>query len=196
MKKFILFLLLLLIKPYGLFSQGKKIPIEPSDIRVNNQHKPLITYGVAKPITGQNYDVDSIIADLRKFIPGYIKNHNIPGVGISLVSNGQVVFTDGFGYANSITKTPVTTNTLFEVASISKVFTAYIALRLVDEGKLSLNKPLLSYLSEEWMPYSIYRDSIKLNHVLSHSSGLSKTTREIMFKPGSAYFYSADELTW
>ena len=70
--------------------------------------------------------------------------------------------------------------------------TAYIALRLVDEGKLSLNKSLFSYLSKEWMPYSIYQDSIKLNHVLSHSSGLNKITREIMFKPGSAYFYSAN----
>lgn len=89
-------------------------------------------------------------------------------------------------------KKPVNASTLFEVASISKVVTAYIALRLVDEGKLSLDRPLLSYLSKEWMPHSIYQDSIKLNHVLSHSSGLSKTTREIMFKPGSAYYYSAN----
>jgi CubicO group peptidase (beta-lactamase class C family) len=192
MKKSILFLLLLFIKPYGLFSQGEKKPIEPSDIRVNSQHKPATTYGVTKPVNSQNFDIDSIITDLRKFIPKFLKDRNVPGFGISLVSNGQVVFTDGFGCANSITKVPVTANTLFEVASISKVFTAYIALRLVDEGKLSLNKSLFSYLSKEWMPYSIYQDSIKLNHVLSHSSGLNKITREIMFKPGFAYFYSAN----
>jgi CubicO group peptidase (beta-lactamase class C family) len=64
----------------------------------------------------------------------------------------------------------------------------------VDEGKLSLNKPLHSYLSDEWMPYSTYRDSIKLKHVLSHSSGLRKTSREIIFEPGTAYFYSANGL--
>ncbi len=192
MKKFTLFLLLLLVKPFCLLSQEKQIYAGPSDIGVNSQHKPVTTYGAAKSVTDQNFDADSIIADLRKFVPEFILDRNVPGVGISIVSNGQVMFTDGFGYANSITKVPVTANTLFEVASISKVFTAYIALRLVDEGKLSLDKSLLSYLSKEWMPYSIYQDSIKLNHVLSHSSGLDKITREIMFKPGSAYFYSAN----
>jgi len=159
---------------------------------MNSQHKIATTNGVVKPVNSQNFDIDSIITDLRKFIPEFLKDRNVPGVGISIVRNGQVVFTDGFGYANSITKVPVTPKTLFEVASISKVFTAYIALRLVDEGKLSLNKPLFSYLSKEWMPYSIYQDSIKLKHVLSHSSGLKKISREIMFKPGSAYFYSAN----
>jgi hypothetical protein len=42
------------------------------------------------------------------------------------------------------------------------------------------------------MPYSVYQDSIKLRHALSHSSGLNKTKREIMFKPGFAYYYSAN----
>jgi len=136
--------------------------------------------------------VGAIMTDLKKFIPEYLQIQNIPGVSIALVNDNNIVWADGFGFVNSITKELVNTNTLFEVASISKVVTAYIALRLVDEGKLSLDKPLLSYLSKEWMPYSVYQDSIKLKHALSHSSGLRKTTREIMFKPGSAYYYSAN----
>lgn len=138
---------------------------------------------------------DSIIAGLNKFIPDYQKAERIPGVSVALVYDNEIAWTQGFGFANSITKKPVDTNTLFEIASVSKVVTAYIALRLVDEGKLSLNKPLHGYLSDEWMPYSAYRDSIKLNHVLSHSSGLRKTSREILFEPGTAYFYSANGLT-
>lgn len=138
--------------------------------------------------------VDSIIADLTTFIPEYIKTEKIPGVSVALVYDNEIAWTRGFGYANSITKKPVDTNSLFEIASVSKVVTAYIALRLVDEGKLSLSKPLHSYLPEEWMPYSAYRDSIKLNHVLSHSSGLRKTGREIMFEPGTSYLYSANGL--
>jgi CubicO group peptidase (beta-lactamase class C family) len=136
--------------------------------------------------------VGAILTDLKKFIPEYIQIQNIPGVSIALVNDNNIVWADGFGFVNSITKKRVNTNTLFEVASISKVVTAYIALRLVDEGKLSLDRPLISYLSKEWMPYSVYQDSIKLKHVLSHSSGLRKTTREILFKPGSAYYYSAN----
>jgi CubicO group peptidase (beta-lactamase class C family) len=139
-----------------------------------------------------NVNVDSIINDLRMFIPEYLQIQNVPGASIALVNENKVIWAEGFGVANSITKKPVNTNTLFEVASISKVVTAYIALRLVDEGKLSLDRPLFSYLSREWMPYSVYQDSIKLRHALSHSSGLNKTKREIMFKPGSSYYYSAN----
>lgn len=136
--------------------------------------------------------VSSILTDLKKYIPEYRQNQNIPGVSIALVNDDTVVWAQGYGFVNSITKKSVNTNTLFEIASISKVVTAYIALRLVDEGKLSIDRPLLSYLFKEWMPQSIYQDSIKLHHVLSHSSGLSKTSKEIMFKPGSAYYYSAN----
>ena len=134
----------------------------------------------------------AILTDLKKFIPEYMQIQNIPGVSIALVNDNNIIWADGFGYVNSITKKRVNTNTLFEVASISKVVTAYIALRLVDEVKLSLDKPLFRYLSKEWMPYSGYQDSIKLKHALSHSSGLRKTIREILFKPGSAYYYSAN----
>jgi CubicO group peptidase (beta-lactamase class C family) len=67
-----------------------------------------------------------------------------------------------------------------------------MAFKLVDEGEISLTKPLHDYLSEEWLPPSAYRDSIKLNHVLSHSSGLPKIGKDIMFEPGTAYYYSAN----
>ncbi|MFC2083596.1 serine hydrolase [Bacteroidota bacterium] len=136
--------------------------------------------------------VESIITDLKEFIPEYIRNENIPGVGIALIYEGKIVWTEGFGVTNTITGEPVTSNTLFEVASCSKVVTAYMALRLVDEDKISIDQSLHSYLTEDWMPPSTYRDSIKLRHVTSHSSGLSKTTEEIMFEPGTAYYYSAN----
>ena len=135
--------------------------------------------------------VDTIIADLKTFIPKYLNDEHIPGASIALMYGGEIAWTVGFGVANTLTREKVTSNTLFEVASISKVVTAYMALRLVDEGKLSVDKPLHSYLSKEWLPPSAYRDSIALKHVLSHSSGLSKTSKDIMFRPGTAYYYSA-----
>lgn len=136
--------------------------------------------------------IDIIIKDLEIFIPNYMKNENVPGVQIALIQDGIIAWTKGFGVKNTITRKPVTSNTLFEVASLSKVVTAYMALKLIDEGKISLTKPLHYYLSEEWLPPSTYRDSIKLNHVLSHSSGLPKIGKDIMFEPGTAYYYSAN----
>ena len=136
--------------------------------------------------------IENIITDIEIFIPNYMKNENIPGVQIALIQDGIIAWTEGFGVKNTITKKPVTSNTLFEVASLSKLVTAYMALKLVDEGEISLTEPLHNYLSEEWLPPSAYRDSIKLNHVLSHSSGLPKIGKDIMFEPSTAYYYSAN----
>jgi CubicO group peptidase (beta-lactamase class C family) len=137
--------------------------------------------------------VEAIVDDLERYIPEYMREQNIPGVAIALIRNGEVVWTEGFGVANTLTRRPVTPETLFEVASNSKVVTAYIALWLVDQGVLSLDEPLNAYLPEPWLPPSQYRDTITLRHVLSHSSGLGHGTlsRDSLFAPGRGYSYSA-----
>ncbi len=137
--------------------------------------------------------VEAIIADLERYVPEYMREENIPGASIALIRDDQVVWTEGFGVANAITRQPVTPETVFEVASNSKVVTAYIALRLVDQGKLSLDEPLNAYLPEAWLPRSEYRDAITLRHVLSHSSGLGASItldKDVRFAPGSHYYYS------
>ncbi len=135
----------------------------------------------------------SIIADLTSSIPGLMQREEIPGVSVALVRDGRIVWTEGFGVKSTITGEPVTSETLFEVASNSKVVVAYVALRLVDQGRLSLDQPLNNYLHEPWLPSSESRDAITLRHVLSHSSGLGHSTpsRESLFAPGRGYSYSA-----
>jgi CubicO group peptidase (beta-lactamase class C family) len=137
--------------------------------------------------------VDAIIADLESFIPRYMREENVPGLSIALIYDGRVAWTEGFGVANTITGRPVTPDMAFEVASNSKVVTAYTALRLVDQGRLSLDEPLNTYLPEPWLPNSEHRDAITLRHVLSHTSGLGHNTasRESLFAPGQGYAYSA-----
>jgi CubicO group peptidase (beta-lactamase class C family) len=136
--------------------------------------------------------VDVIVADLESFIPRYMRQENVPGVSIALIHDGRVAWTEGFGVANMITGRPVTPDMAFQVASNSKVVTAYTALRLVDQGLLSLDEPLNAYLPEPWLPASQYRDAITLRRVLSHTSGLghSPTSRESLFAPARGYSYS------
>ncbi len=133
-----------------------------------------------------------IVSDLESFIPAYMTEHSVPGVAISLVQGGSIVWSKGFGVTNAFTRDPVTNGTLFEVASHSKVVTAYLALRLVDKGLLALDEPLNGYLTEPWLPPSEYRDIISLRHVLSHTSGLGHNTlsRENIFPTGAEYSYS------
>jgi CubicO group peptidase (beta-lactamase class C family) len=135
---------------------------------------------------------DSIIRDLQDFLPGYMKAKQIPGCAISLIQDHRIAWTEGFGYLNTITRKPVDSETVFEVASNSKLLTSCVALLLVEQGKLSLDKPLNSYLDEPWLPDTTHREEITLRHVLSHSSGLghNEMNRTVQFPPGTAYQYS------
>jgi len=74
------------------------------------------------------------------------------------------------------------------------VVTAYTALRLVEEGNLSIDEPVHSYLDNPWLPPSVFADRITLRQLLSHSSGLGDGTwfknKSIVFEPGTNFLYS------
>ncbi|UCF62672.1 MAG: serine hydrolase [bacterium] len=69
--------------------------------------------------------VDSVIADLKSYIPHRISEADVPGLAITLIRDNKIVWSEGFGVANRITRQPVESGTVFEVASISKVITSY-----------------------------------------------------------------------
>lgn len=138
--------------------------------------------------------VEVVIADLKSYIPARMKEAEIPGLSVALIRHNQIVWTEGFGVTNRLTGTPVTSKTVFEVASISKVITAYSALRLVEEGILSVDEPVHNYLKKPWLPSSDFGDKITLRHLLSHSSGLTDDvifkSKRIGFEPGTDFLYS------
>jgi len=149
---------------------------------------------VSEPPLRTSEPVGDIVADLEEFVPTHMDQEGIPGLAIALIREGEVVWADGFGVANTLTGEPVTADTVFEVASNSKVVTAYTALRLVEQGMLALDEPVVTYLSEPWLPPSEYGQQITLRHLASHSSGLSDKQlpldKSILFKPGSDFLYS------
>jgi len=85
---------------------------------------------------------DDFLADL----PRQMRALGVPGIGMAVVERGEPVWSRGFGMAHAVRGTPVADSTLFEVASLSKPVFAYLALQLVDRGKLSLDRPLVDYL--------------------------------------------------
>jgi CubicO group peptidase (beta-lactamase class C family) len=136
--------------------------------------------------------LEAVVADLEAFVPAYMEEQGVPGVAIALVRDGRVVWAEGFGVTNVLTGKPVTPDATFKVASNSKVVTAYIALRLVDQGVLVLDGPLDGYLSTPFLPQEAYRPVVTLRHTLSHTSGMGRTgiSRKVRFPPGAGYSYS------
>lgn len=120
--------------------------------------------------------------------------HHIPGATVALLHNGEVVYTHAFG-TRTPAGAPMTDRTLFEAASLTKTLFGTLAMRLVQEGKLDLDTPIISQLQEE--PWSLdprFAD-ICPRHCLSHSCGLpnwQKKPMDMLFDPGTSYSYSGE----
>jgi len=118
--------------------------------------------------------VESFAQHLDSFIPKRMQELHVPGAGLALIDHGEVIWTKGYGVADKTTGTPVTPETVFQAASISKSVTAWGVMRLVQEGKLSLDAPVERYLTRWHLPPSSFDKSrVTIRRLLSHTAGLS-----------------------
>ena len=135
-----------------------------------------------------------------------------PGVAVAIVKDGKVVLGKGYGLANLEYDMPITTTTVFDIASVSKQFTGFAISTLIQEGKISPDDDIRKYLPE--VPQ--FGKTITIRHLIHHTSGLRdwpstlraagwrgddgfryedimrmlKQQRELNFEPGSQYSYS------
>lgn len=117
-------------------------------------------------------------------VKGKLKKYNIlkrmeyykvPGVSIAVVRNGTISWAKGYGLANTNTGSKVDVNTMFQAGSISKPLAALAALKLVQEGKLDLDKDVNSYLKGWKIPKNKFTNNKKvtLRGLLTHSAGVT-----------------------
>jgi CubicO group peptidase (beta-lactamase class C family) len=102
---------------------------------------------------------------------------DMPGCGVGAVKDGQLVYKRGLGMANLDYDVPNTPSTLFNVASVSKAFTAASIVLLAQQGKLSLDDEVQKYLTE--IPK--YDHPVTLRHMLHHTSGLREYQALMLF---------------
>lgn len=103
-----------------------------------------------------------------------MRHHKVPGVAIALVRNGRVVQARGYGVRTAGGNEMVDADTLFSVGSVSKVITAATTLRLVDAGRLQLDRDVNDDLRRWRVPDVAGREgSISLRMLMSHTSGLN-----------------------
>ena len=114
--------------------------------------------------------VFSVIDSLYK---KYADSNHFPGIAFGLVVDGKLVHTGNYGYTDIEKKIPVTSSSLFRVASMSKSFTAMAILKLRDEGKLNLDDPAYLYIPElKNLKYpTADAPHITIRHLLSHGAG-------------------------
>jgi len=99
-----------------------------------------------------------------------MKERHIPGIAIGIMRKGEIVKIAGYGKANLENNVPVSQKSVFKLASVSKHFIAAGVLKLVEEGKVSLDDSIRKHLTdapESWQP-------ITVRQLLSHTSGLAR----------------------
>lgn len=149
-------------------------------------------------------EIDAIFSDYN--------NPDTPGASVAVIHKGKILFKKGYGSANLEYDIPITPATVFHVASVSKQFTAFAIMLLVEDGKLSLDDDIRKHIPE----VPDFGKKITLRHLANHTSGirdqwellilggwrlddvitmdhiLSMVSRqkELNFTPGEKYMYS------
>jgi len=154
----------------------------------------------------------SITSRVDKFFEKWDKPDS-PGCALGIVKDGQLIYKRGYGMANLDYNIPISPKSVFDIASISKQFTAMSILLLAKQGKLSLDDEIQKYLPE--LPR--YQSPITIRHLVHHTSGirdyydlfifagmfytdvhltdddflgLIARQKELNFKPGEEYLYN------
>ena len=110
-----------------------------------------------------------------------------PGAAVLVMRGDSVLFDRGYGLADLETRTPIDGNTFFNIASVSKQFTAVAVLQLAEQGQLSLNDAVAQYFP---YPSALWKE-VRIRHLLSHSSGVPDLRGGI---PREEKLYATDSL--
>ncbi len=106
--------------------------------------------------------------ELDDFIASQMQAQKIPGCAIAVVHRDRVLLRRDYGWANLETETPVRPGTVFDLASVTKPFTAAAVLMLVQDGKLRLDDHIAALIADAPIAWK----DITIRHLLSHTSGI------------------------
>ncbi|NRA36550.1 MAG: beta-lactamase family protein [Planctomycetes bacterium] len=150
-----------------------------------------------------------MIKELKKHLKRSMKKHNVPGASVAVLRGKRIIGEAAAGISNLNTEVKVNKDTLFQIGSVTKAFTATMIMQMRDEGLLNLDDLILKYL-----PYFMNENmerlgKVTIRHLLSHQSGidgdyfpssqygdhsieglLNKAARlPSLFEPGANYSY-------
>lgn len=125
---------------------------------------------------------------VAEFVRAEMEKRHIPGVSVVVLRDGKPILSRGYGFANAELEVPATPDTVYQLASVTKQFTATAIMMLADEGKLSLEDPVKKFVSdvpEAW-------DKVTVRHLLNHTSGIKSYTAlpAFMGQPAKNYTHS------
>lgn len=134
-------------------------------------------------------------------MPRLMQECRVPGAAVTMVKNRSLVWSGRYGIADRRTGETVTEETMFEACSMTKPMFACLAMKLIEQGKLEIDRPLVDYLRPSSFRGQRDHDRITARMVLSHTSGLPNWRKgeeerdgplPVTFMPGSRFGYSGE----
>ena len=124
-------------------------------------------------IGAQNDDHAAMIKECEELIVKKMESDHLVGVSAAIIVNDSVIWKKGFGYADIENNIPMTENTVVNIASATKTFTALAVMQLYEKGLLDIDQPLNKYLPE-FHPKTRGEDleQLTVRSVITHSSGI------------------------
>lgn len=146
--------LLILLLPFGLMAQSRQ--------EVRNTALP---------------------PDLDNYISKVLEAFDVPGVGVAIVKDGEILLTKGYGIKRLGQPDPVDENTIFSIASNSKAFAATSLALLVEQGKLNWEDRVIKHLPWFAMSDDYVTQNLTVRDLLVHHSGLPAYANDILNFP-------------
>jgi CubicO group peptidase (beta-lactamase class C family) len=137
------------------------------------------------PSAASSFKKASLPPGLDELVVKVMKTFEVPGLGLAIVKDGQVVLAKGYGVKKLGEPAPVDAQTLFGIASNTKLFTAVALGTLVDEGKISWDSRVVDYLPEFMMYDPYVTREMMVKDLLCHRSGLGLGAGDLMFWPAT-----------
>jgi CubicO group peptidase (beta-lactamase class C family) len=137
--------------------------------------------GVSKPTDEQ---LQKIIADFDRYAAKSMAEWKIPGMAVGIVRDGKTVFAKGYGVKALGVHDPVTENTIFQIGSTTKAFTATLTAMLVDEGKIKWNDQVVRHLPDFMMFDPWVTREFQVVDLMSQHSGLPANAADTLFLLG------------
>ncbi|MBW9156947.1 serine hydrolase domain-containing protein [Clostridium tagluense] len=129
-----------------------------------------------------------------QYMKKVLEEYKVAGATVSVVKDGKIFFEKGYGYSDVAKKTVVNADTtVFQIASITKLFTATAVMKLVEEGKISLDEDVNNYL-KDFKIKNNFSKPITVRNLLNHTSGFDEKWPMVYRTTGDKFYDSIESL--
>lgn len=156
-------------------------------------HRGPVTRVIAEPLL-IDVPTEQALLEFQDFVQSGIDNGRVPGVAVAVVRGGDIIYLKGFGKKEVGHDERIDTHTLFRLGSVSKSVTSTLAGRLVQEGVIGWDDPVSKYLPDFKLKTQEATDSLRVKHLISHTTGLPYHAYTNLIEEGYDLGYLIDKL--